>query len=184
MNIEFASGYRVPPYFLKNAQTIKHITDTNISKSSILNMPCQCEVSLRPDGEKDWWVLPIEPVVNITGKNIIIKRNILKMGINDTLRRGSVKELWSQDDYQVTIAGVLKNDDDEDLPQEDWLRLKNICEKRAVVEVQSKIFTIFNITKIAIEDYEFPFTKGMNNQMYTIKAVSDDFDINQLMIEK
>jgi hypothetical protein len=31
---------------------------------------------------------------------------------------------------------------------------------------------------MAIEDYALPFTKGVENQMYTIKAYSDDmFDL-------
>jgi hypothetical protein len=38
--------------------------------------------------------------------------------------------------------------------------------------------TIFNIERLVIEDFSLPFTKGVENQMYTIKAYSDDlFDL-------
>jgi hypothetical protein len=33
---------------------------------------------------------------------------------------------------------------------------------------------VFEITRIAIESYDFPFTKGIENQAFTIKAYSDD----------
>jgi hypothetical protein len=40
------------------------------------------------------------------------------------------------------------------------------------------LLTTFNILKIAVESYSMSFTKGLENQMYTIKAYSDDaFDL-------
>ncbi len=184
MYINFATGYRLPPYWLEHPQVVKQIKTENMDKDGLLGVACSCPLKIKAEGEKEWWQLPIEPVVSITCKNIITRRNILKSGIKDVTRRGSVKEIWTQDDYQISISGVLIGEDSEILPEEDLIRLKNMCERRGVLEVESKLFTIFNITKIAVESYDFPFTKGMNNQMYTIKAYSDDFDAEDLLVEK
>jgi hypothetical protein len=94
----------------------------------------------------------------------------------DENRRGSIKEVWSQDDYQISIAGVLIGDNE--FPEEDLRRLRNYMEARKTLMVQSSLFSLFNITQIAVEDYGLPFTKGIENQMYTVKAYSDDvFDL-------
>ncbi len=37
---------------------------------------------------------------------------------------------------------------------------------------------------MAIESYELPFTKGIENQMFTIKGYSDEIDYDDLFIEK
>ncbi|MBQ9255011.1 MAG: hypothetical protein IJ180_09595 [Bacteroidales bacterium] len=184
MYLNFATGYKLPPYWLSHPQVVKQINDEGLSKDGLLGVACSCPLKIKTEDESEWWQIPIEPVVSITCKNIIVRRNILKAGVRDVTRRGTVKELWTQDDYQVSISGLLIGEDDEALPESDLIRLKNMCEHRGVLEVESKLFTIFNITRIAVESYEFPFTKGMNNQMYTIKGYSDDFDVEQLLVEK
>lgn len=62
-----------------------------------------CSLSLRLDepGAEDW-LLPYEPMIRTTGKNIITTRHVAKGRI-----RGSIKERWTQDDYQIHIEGVL-----------------------------------------------------------------------------
>lgn len=184
MYINFATGYRLPPYVLNGKQVLRQADIDKMSKDSLLGVVCQCPMKVKAEGDSSWWELSLEPVVSISCKNIITRRNILKAGVRDVTRRGSVKELWTQDDYQVNISGVLIGENDGELPEEDMIKLKNLCEHRGVLEVESKIFTVFNITRIAIESYEFPFTKGMNNQMYVIKAYSDDLDVKNLLIAK
>jgi hypothetical protein len=71
----------------------------------------------------------------------------------------------------------------QNMPQNHIIKLKNLCEAREVLIVECAFLKFFAITKIVIEDYEFPFTKGMANQMYSIKAVSDDFDVDKLLIK-
>jgi len=183
MYIDFATGYKFPPYWLNHPEVVKKIDTPTQMSEGLMNVNCSCPLSVKLSSEKDYWLLPIEPVVNISGKNIIVKRNVLKAGVADMIRRGSVKELWTQDDYQINIAGLIIGDKDNELPSEALQRLRNMCEARRVWDVVSPLFTIFNIKQIAIEDYEFPFTKGMVNQMFTIKAVSDDYNTDNLIIE-
>src|SRR5690606_21160889 len=63
--------------------------------------------SFSENGEN--FLLPYEPMIDIKGKNNIIRRNVAKWRADisnlDTI--GSIKERWNQDDYEITITGVL-----------------------------------------------------------------------------
>ena len=87
--------------------------------------------------------------------------------------RGSIKERWSQDDYQISINGILMNPNGDGYPDKDVMALKRLCEA-AKVQVMCPLFEIFSIDQIVIESFDFPFTSGPFNQAYTIGAVSDD----------
>ena len=127
----------------------------------------QCPLWMRLEGE-EWWLLPFEPIITIHGKNIITKKQVAKGKV-----RGSIKERWTQDDYQININGILINPENTGYPDEDVKALKRLCEA-AKVQVMSPLFEVFSIDQIVIESFDFPFTSGPNNQAYTIGAVSDD----------
>lgn len=182
MFINFAQPFCLPPYWLNHPEVVQSIDgDALPSASAAMGVPHACPLKMKWETESAWWQLPIEPVVTITGKNTIVKRNVLKTASADVARRGSVKEMWSQDDYEVSISGVFIATDGR-LPESDLRRLRKYCEGRQSVMVQSPLFTIFNIKRLAIEDFQFPFTKGIENQMFTLKASSDDFYESQLLI--
>jgi hypothetical protein len=101
----------------------------------------------------------------------------LKQAEKDSSRRGTIKEAWSQDDYEVNIAGVFIGENGE-MPENDLRKFRRYCEERKLIDVESDLFCLFNINHLAVESFELPFTKGVENQMYTIKAYSDDtFDL-------
>ncbi len=132
----------------------------------------QCPLSFDIDGME--WRLPVDPLISVNGKNVIKRRYVSKAGKDG--RRGSVKEYWSQDDYDITIAGVLIAEDNASLI-EMLNNLQKVCQKAEAVSVYCEFLNnanTFGIQKIAIESYDFPFTKGMENQSFTIKAYSDD----------
>lgn len=134
----------------------------------------QCEMSFMT-GEKneEVWKLPVDPLVSVNGKNVIKRRYVAKSNAKEN-RRGSIKECWSQDDYEITIAGVLIAEDNASLV-ELMKKLREICDKDEAVKVVCKyVNDSFGINCIAIESYDFPFTKGLENQSFTIKAYSDD----------
>ena len=129
----------------------------------------QCKLEFDVNGER--WALPIDPLIAVNGKNVITKRYVSKSEM-----RGSIKESWSQDDFEVTISGILIAEDHAGLMAQ-IKKLRGICEKREAVSVYCDFLNneeTFNINKIAIESYDFPFTKGMENQSFSIKAYSDD----------
>jgi hypothetical protein len=140
----------------------------------------QSPLKIKWEDEKEWWQFPLDPIVTISGRNVIARRNVMKIG-NAEKRRGTIKELWTQDDYEINISGVFINEWETqadyyewNLPEWDLRKLRNYCEERKTLQVQSELFTIYNITKIAIESYSLPFTEGVENQKFLIKAYSDD----------
>lgn len=151
------SGYDIQ---LSEAQQQEAVANAN-------GVPMQCPLWMRLEGE-EWWLLPYEPIITINGKNVITKKQVAKGKV-----RGSIKERWSQDDYQISISGILMNPKGTGYPDEDVKALKKLCEA-AKVQVMCPLFEIFSIDQIVIESFDFPFTSGPFNQAYTIGAVSDD----------
>jgi hypothetical protein len=194
IKINFATGFEIPPYFLRNTEIVKKLEENSVFasyeyisagilddnlKEELLGVPHFDELMMRHGDEGEWWKLPLDPVISVTGKNTIVRRSVLKTN-EHTVRRGTVKEIWSQDDYEVNIAGVFIGESNK-LPQNELFRLRKYCETRKIIQIRSRLLRIFGITRLAIEDFSLPFTKGMENQMYTIKAYSDD--LFELLVE-
>ena len=118
--------------------------------------------------------LPNEPLIELSTQRRIVMTDI---DGND----GSFKELYSNGDYQVTIRGVLINDDDPEAFPEDQVReLRNVLEERAHVAITNRLTAMFNIEHVAIESYSFPAVPGeLGMQAYEIRALSDrEFALN------
>lgn len=174
-------GTALPPYWKHIEQLIANVPN-DLKPDKLLGVKCYCPLSLRWEGEKEWWQLPIDPVIAVRGQNTIVKRSVLKVATGDKARRGTVKELWSQGDYEVSIAGILVSGTAGELPENDIRKLRNYCEGRESVEVNSPLLTLFGIERIAIEQFEFPHTAGMENQQYNLTCSSDDFYKENLLI--
>ena len=175
-------GGKIPPYWLfrdtgiaqvpsEDYDTIRAMDDAELEdlvRTNALGIPMTMPLSLKLEepGAHEW-LLPLEPMISLTGKHIIKRRQVNKGQI-----RGSIKERWAQDDYEITIEGVLIGTDGQ-YPEADVARLKNFCEA-AAVNALSPLLEIFGISRLVIESWEMPFTAGQANQNYTIKAYSDD----------
>ena len=149
-HIDFAQPIHLPPFWLNNPTIVPPLDSAaeGSGNEELLSTLPACPLKMKWASESGWWQLPIEPVVSINSKNNIVKRSVLKAGINDSERRGTVKELWSQDDYEIAISGIFICKDNK-LPDGDIRRLRAYCEGREAVEVQSPLFTLFNIRRIA-----------------------------------
>ncbi len=122
--------------------------------------------------------LPLDPIMSISGKNLIIRRHV-----NKSSKRGSIKERWSQEDYDITIAGVLVAESNDAL--KDYIsQLRSICEdgKTGLNILNPVLNNCFDVWRIAVESFDFPFTAGACNQTFTLKGFSDD--LYQLLIEE
>ena len=183
---KFKSLIKVPPYIVKPQLGITDsiegfnpelLTEQQLEEIAVnaKGVPMQCPLKMRLEGE-EWWQLPYEPIITINGKNIITKKQVAKGKV-----RGSIKERWSQDDYQISINGIFINPEGTGYPDEDVKELRRLCEA-AKVQVMCPLFEIFSIDQIVIEDFNFPFTSGPNNQAYSIQASSDD--IYKLLLRK
>lgn len=179
MYIDFAQPFSLPPFWLNHPVTVLDRKAGSMSAAAAAGNLYQSPLRLKfgSEGEDAWWTLPYDPVMSISGKNTIVRRNVLKNYSDRNERRGTVKELWCLDDYEINIAGVLIGRDGE-MPTDDIVKLRKYCEGRESVDVESDLFCLFNICRMSIESFELPFTKGCENQAYTLKGYSDDkFDL-------
>jgi hypothetical protein len=171
-----ATGFSLPPFIpfrttvaVKNAQEIdadeklKQLLD----KGLVANTNYICPLTLQYTGMIDF-TFPLDPVISMSSKNIIIRRYVNKSGI-----RGSIKERWSQDDWEISISGVICEEDACAL-ELIILRLREFCSIPNSVGVACSVFNDAGITQISIESLELPFTAGPENQAFVIKAYSDD----------
>ena len=120
------------------------------------------------EGRKREYKFALDPVVSVNGRSVIVRRYVAKGSVT-----GSVKESWSRDDYEVTIAGVLIECDGEDLNNR-LDELREILESGEVLEVYNAwLNTGLKINNLVVDTFSFPHTKGLQNQTYTIKCYSD-----------
>lgn len=120
-----------------------------------------------PDG--NWWQLPIEPLVSVSGGNVVKKRNVAKHS-----GRGSIKERWAEDDIKISIEGTFVHEDKHTYPANEMELFFSLMQMREAVEVQCELLQLMNVHQVVIESYSLPFSKGENVQNYRIEAVSDD----------
>jgi hypothetical protein len=143
-------------------------------------------LSMSIDEGKTYFRLPYEPLISITGKNVIAKRRVAKWNAENSKQlTGSIKERWSQDDYEITITGVLmgallKGNFEDCYPRADFEKLKKVLTNSKEIWINCPPLELLGINKIAIDDFSYPFTKGENVQAYEIKSCSD-YSYNLLM---
>lgn len=130
-------------------------------------------LSFSPSGQR--YLLPYEPFITIKGKNNIVKRQVAKSAD----LTGTIKERWNRDDFDITITGILYGstevgDYSDCFPISDFERLFDFLSSAREIYIWSPPLLLMGITKVVVEDYSFPFTKGENVQAYDIKCVSDD----------
>lgn len=147
---------------------------SEIIRTNALGIPMIMPMELKADGDSDWWLLPYEPIISINGKNVIVKKQISKGKV-----RGSIKERWTQDDYSISISGILIGE--SSYPADDVRKLRRMCES-AKLQVSCPLLEVFSISQIVVESFDFPFTSGPQNQAYSISAVSDD--MYKLLLKK
>lgn len=136
--------------------------------------------SFKRENEDQFYLLPWEPMISISARNIIAKRHVAKAG---SKLIGTIKERISTDDFEITITGAFYGEKmrgayPETYPREDMERLRDYFLIPERLQVKSEPLQILGINYISIEEVNFPFTKGENVQAYEIKAVSDfDWDL-------
>lgn len=181
-------GLVLPPYWLFNQPVVGQVDSSefgelmklpeeeleDIVRTNALGVPMRMPLQVREEGG-EWYLLPVEPLISITGRNIITRRQVAK-----GRARGTIKERWTQDDYQLKISGVLISYKENRYPKEDVEKLRKLCEVSSL-EVECPLLYLFGINKIVVENYDFPFTSGLQNQAYEISAYSDD--IYKLLIK-
>lgn len=146
------------------------MADGDKVEQTVFGTPMVVPLKIKLKSESDYWLFPVEPLISIDGKNIIVKRNVAKR------KRGfgSIKEYWTQDDWAISIQGLITKPNSEIYPAADMQQLVKYCTAKEPLDVLCPAFEILGITKLVIESYSLPFTKGPENQSYSINAMSDN----------
>lgn len=131
--------------------------------------------SFKKETEENYYLLPWEPLINISVRNIVAKRYVAKSGSKFI---GTIKERFATDDFEITITGAFYGQSmvgkyPDTYPREDMERLRDYLLTPKRLQVKSEPLQILGINYLVIEEVNFPFTKGENVQAYEIKAVSD-----------
>lgn len=149
------------------------VPETAIVPSTGVTMQCPVRLGIKADGS-DLKTLPIEALVSARGRNRIIVRNVAKQKAGGVNQSGSVKELWTQDDYLVTVTGTLYSGDDDKYPEEWVTFLNGLFRSRKSLIIISKLTDTLGVRSIVVEEWEFPETKGVAYQNFQFRGISDD----------
>lgn len=115
-------------------------------------------VNIDPTGRNHNDLLLPYSVIKISGKKTIVKTPMAERG-------GTVKELYSIDDYSISLKGFLIDHDGRLWP-EAWLKaLQQLFELQTAVQLDNALTNIFLVKKdaaqkVVIESLEFPEVEG------------------------
>lgn len=121
------------------------------------------------------WVFPYEPMIDFGSGNNIVKRNVAKQGEKLI---GTIKERWSRKDFDITVTGVLigsimRGKPEDCFPKDQFIKLFDFLKHSKELFIYCYPLELVGITKVVVEDYRFPFTKGENVQAFELKLTSD-----------
>lgn len=184
---EMAKRYipRIPFLPLRNNEKIVHQEYSNgiIQNADITQIPEKQQFfplsfSFTESGQK--WVFPFEPMINVSSGNDISKASVAKNSKDKfgNYAPGTLKTKWKRKDFSITINGLfmgstLQGSPEDCYPIKDLEKLLQFLFHQKELFVYNHFLEILGITKLVIEDYKFPFTKGENVQAYEITALSD-----------
>jgi hypothetical protein len=88
-------------------------------------------------------------------------------------RNGSIKEYIADDDYNVTITGIIAGGNNV-YPKNEVLALKKVLDSPTAININSWFLNQFGVHTIVIKDYNFGQEAGRNSQQaFSISAISD-----------
>lgn len=152
------------------ADVAEHVNRGDKIEQTIFGTPQVMPLSVKLKSETSYWLFPVEPMISVDGKNILVKRNVAKRKNGF----GSVKEYWTQDDYSINIQGLITDSTlQHDYPREDITTLAKYCNAKEPLDVKCPLLELLGINRIVIESFSLPFTKGPDNQNFSIIALSD-----------
>jgi len=101
-------------------------------------------------------------------------KNIVKTVVQG--RNGTVKEMISLGDYQVSLEGGIYESNKFKYPMDDVRKLERLLATPEALKVISPFLNeIFEVHYLVVENYDFPQEKGKQNvQTFSIKSISDD----------
>jgi hypothetical protein len=87
---------------------------------------------------------------------------------------GAFLELFTLNNYEVEISGILVSENDDEYPEELVRKVRSIYEKRKSVKAVNSLLSIYNISQLAILSCDFRIVPGeYGMQAFTLKCKSD-----------
>ncbi len=116
----------------------------------------------------DGWTFPVDPLIGVS-----VSKTIVQTQLGDG--RMPVIEEVAHNGFDVSIRGVLINEDNDDYPYDQVAQLTNLINKRGGLVVQNNILNrCCGIDRIVIRNASLPGEEGIQSmQTFTISAVSD-----------
>lgn len=114
--------------------------------------------------------LQVDTVLISVNQSKIIKRTQIQG------RNGSVKEYISDGDFDVTIRGAIVDPSPSRYPEEQVLKLLEVCKVQKEIEISSFYLNdVFGISNLVITGYKIPQSEGVQNmQLFELSCLSDD----------
>ncbi len=114
--------------------------------------------------------LPNEPTMSVTSKKNIVETKLVGM-----TRRGTVKELISEGDYEIRINGICMSDDGFNYPSDQVEAIRKLYDTNESLKLTCALADYLEIENIVIRSIEWVEMKGISHcQGYKINAVSDE----------
>jgi hypothetical protein len=116
-------------------------------------------------------ILPNEPSISISSR-----KNIVETPLAGSTRRGTVKELISIEDWQVTIRGIALNFQSKLVYPEDQVKaLRDLYETNESLDVMCALTNLLGIYRLVITSFELPEMIGIQHaQAYQFTCISDE----------
>lgn len=129
----------------------------------------------------DGWQLPQEPIISIRGGKNIIETELNRIDPKtNRIQRKNVLEEINLNNYKIRIRGIILSEDEFDsYPEQSVRRLREVLEKPGSISIENGLTALWNITKVAIKDWDMREVQGyLGAQSFEIECLSDeDFDL-------
>lgn len=115
-------------------------------------------------------LLPNEPSISFTKT-----KNIVKTKLVGSKRAGTVKELISDGDWNITIRGIALNFASRKFYPEDQVKaIRDLDARQEALDVECALTSLLGIYRLVIEEISFPEMIGVPHaQAYELKCTSD-----------
>jgi hypothetical protein len=124
---------------------------------------------LPKDFKNNEFFLPYS-VIKISGKKTIVKTAMAE-------RRGTVKELYSTDDYAISLKGFFIDDKNRTWPEADLKAFKRLFEMQSAIVLHNALTNVFlgSEQRVVIESFDLPEVEGGRKHIrpFNIQLESD-----------
>lgn len=116
-------------------------------------------------------LLPNEPTIAFTKR-----KKIVETALVGSRRRGTVKELISSEDWQITIRGIAINHESKIFYPEDQIKaLVDLDKEERALDIVCALTSLLGIYRVVITQIRFPEMVGIQHaQAYELQCVSDE----------